>query len=143
MLKRTGSFVQPIRVVAAGNAFAIFAADAGIAQLVERQLPKLNVAGSNPVARSTRRLRLLGTWLTPPARGLSKGTPPRAWSSRCAPAPAACASPRSAGSRCATGAANFLSECQAPGDFARRDGANRFATHLATITLNILFRGRA
>jgi hypothetical protein len=25
---------------------------AGIAQLVERQLPKLNVAGSNPVARS-------------------------------------------------------------------------------------------
>jgi hypothetical protein len=26
--------------------------DAGVAQLVERQLPKLNVAGSNPVARS-------------------------------------------------------------------------------------------
>ncbi len=26
---------------------------AGIAQLVERQLPKLDVAGSNPVARST------------------------------------------------------------------------------------------
>src|SRR5258706_4016904 len=26
--------------------------DAGIAQLVERQLPKLDVAGSNPVARS-------------------------------------------------------------------------------------------
>jgi len=96
------------------------------------------------LSHHTRRSRLLricafGT----PARGLSKGTPPRAWSSRCAPAPAAYASPRSAGSRCATGAANFLSECQAPGDFARRDGANRFATHLATITLNILFRGRA
>ena len=32
------------------------------------------------------------TWLTPPARGSSKGTRPRAWSRRCAPAPAACAS---------------------------------------------------
>ena len=30
----------------------IFARGAGIAQLVERQLPKLDVAGSNPVARS-------------------------------------------------------------------------------------------
>ena len=38
------------------RAFAIFhPARAGIAQLVERQLPKLDVAGSNPVARSTRR----------------------------------------------------------------------------------------
>jgi hypothetical protein len=35
------------------RSFAIFrAARAGIAQLVERQLPKLDVAGSNPVARS-------------------------------------------------------------------------------------------
>ncbi len=35
------------------RAFAIFQpARAGIAQLVERQLPKLDVAGSNPVARS-------------------------------------------------------------------------------------------
>jgi hypothetical protein len=30
-----------------------FKADAGIAQLVEYKLPKLGVAGSNPVARST------------------------------------------------------------------------------------------
>ena len=30
--------------------------NAGIAQLVECQLPKLNVAGSNPVARSKRDL---------------------------------------------------------------------------------------
>ena len=32
--------------------FAIFRLIAGIAQLVERQLPKLDVAGSSPVARS-------------------------------------------------------------------------------------------
>ena len=32
--------------------YSIRKGDAGIAQLVECQLPKLNVAGSNPVARS-------------------------------------------------------------------------------------------
>ncbi len=34
----------------------IFAGQAGVAQLVERQPSKLNVAGSNPVSRSTRNL---------------------------------------------------------------------------------------
>jgi len=68
---------------------------------------------------------LLVTWLTPPARGSSEsstegkptpvdnaglqaggqGTRPRAWSSRCTPAPAACAS----------------STRLLRGDFARRD----------------------
>jgi hypothetical protein len=32
---------------------------AGVAQLVEHKLPKLGVAGSNPVARSSRRVLLL------------------------------------------------------------------------------------
>ena len=30
-----------------------YARDAGVAQLVEHELPKLGVAGSNPVARSS------------------------------------------------------------------------------------------
>ena len=34
-------------------AFRVRVADAGVAQLVESELPKLVVAGSNPVARST------------------------------------------------------------------------------------------
>jgi hypothetical protein len=32
---------------------------AGVAQLVECQLPKLNVAGSNPVSRSLIKLKLI------------------------------------------------------------------------------------
>ena len=32
---------------------------AGVAQLVEFQLPKLNVAGSNPVSRSLIKLKLI------------------------------------------------------------------------------------
>src|SRR5215831_5373004 len=91
MLKRTRGFVQPIRVVAAGNAFAIFAADAGIAQLVERQLPKLNVAGSNPVARSTRRFALW-PWPAPdgaPASDSPKGARSLAWTRAQRSAPAA------------------------------------------------------
>jgi hypothetical protein len=53
MLRPRHLFVQPIRIsLRAEIRLTIFAADAGIAQLVERQLPKLKVAGSNPVARS-------------------------------------------------------------------------------------------
>ena len=36
---------------------------AGIAQLVERQLPKLDVAGSNPVSRSMKASELSGAFL--------------------------------------------------------------------------------
>ena len=35
---------------------------AGVAQLVEYKLPKLGVAGSNPVARSNKALRTVAEW---------------------------------------------------------------------------------
>src|SRR5215831_8241508 len=56
-------------------------------------------------ARTSRRLHLLGTWLTPPVFGSDKGPRPNTWSLRSVPPPAACAS-----------SARLLR-----GDFARRD----------------------
>ena len=41
---------QTLRALPSGGSFTD--GHAGIAQLVERQLPKLNVVGSNPIARS-------------------------------------------------------------------------------------------
>ena len=43
----------------------ITSSDAGVAQLVECQLPKLNVAGSNPVARSNQ-IKPLPSFYTSP-----------------------------------------------------------------------------
>ena len=40
----------------------VYSKHAGVAQLVERQLPKLNVAGSSPVSRSGRMGAILMLW---------------------------------------------------------------------------------
>src|SRR5690606_5439113 len=49
---------------------------AGVAQLVERQLPKLNVAGSNPVSRSSPNADALGT-AGPSGAGAENPSTPR------------------------------------------------------------------
>ena len=44
---------MPARPLTAGQTAPILGDGAGVAQLVEHELPKLEVAGSSPVSRST------------------------------------------------------------------------------------------